>query len=223
MTTGFGFCANCGTPKNAADQRFCAGCGSDLATAAPSGYPPQPVAPPPPAQWAAPVPPSPAQWVPQPVAPAPAARASATPQLLVVGGLVLAAVVGAYLFMNMNHSSSKSSPQPPAPAAGTISFVPSTFSCSSSASVTSTIRLPSSLKGTDELTVQLDGVTQTTGTVGDIFTQQSDGAWLLTSTNPASSACQAASGDPLSMGAHTLTILDANGKVLVSGSFTLTR
>jgi len=30
MTTGFGFCSSCGTPRIAAEQRFCAGCGADL-------------------------------------------------------------------------------------------------------------------------------------------------------------------------------------------------
>ena len=51
MTTGFGFCSNCGTPRIAAEQKFCAGCGSTISAVAPpvSG----------PAAWTAPVPPAP--------------------------------------------------------------------------------------------------------------------------------------------------------------------
>jgi hypothetical protein len=54
MTTGFGFCANCGTPRLAADQKFCAVCGSALAPA-----PQAPVAPAAPPAWSAPPPPAP--------------------------------------------------------------------------------------------------------------------------------------------------------------------
>ena len=35
MTTGFGFCANCGTPRISADQKFCAVCGTPLPEAVP--------------------------------------------------------------------------------------------------------------------------------------------------------------------------------------------
>ena len=35
MMMGFGFCPNCGTPRVAAEQRFCAGCGLALAAASP--------------------------------------------------------------------------------------------------------------------------------------------------------------------------------------------
>ncbi len=47
MTTGFGFCATCGTPRAAADQKFCAVCGSAVSSAAPPVAPLPPVAPPP--------------------------------------------------------------------------------------------------------------------------------------------------------------------------------
>src|SRR5664280_819073 len=35
MTMGFGFCPNCGTPRVAAEQKFCAGCGLALSPASP--------------------------------------------------------------------------------------------------------------------------------------------------------------------------------------------
>jgi hypothetical protein len=68
MTTGFEFCATCGTPRAAADQKFCAVCGSAFSPAPPAFAPPPPPAPPvfaPP-----PVAPPPA-FAPPPVAPPP--------------------------------------------------------------------------------------------------------------------------------------------------------
>ena len=55
MTTGFGFCANCGTPRTAVDQKFCNTCGSAFPAATPPSPPAQPipVAPPPPPATAA--------------------------------------------------------------------------------------------------------------------------------------------------------------------------
>ena len=70
MTTGFAFCATCGTPRDATDQKFCAGCGSAFSTAAPAPppAPPAPVASPPspaaPAAWSMPpAPPYPPGYV----------------------------------------------------------------------------------------------------------------------------------------------------------------
>jgi hypothetical protein len=65
MTTGFEFCATCGTPRAAADQKFCAVCGSAFSPAAP----PPPPAPP---AFAPPPPPAPPAFAPPPVAPPPA-------------------------------------------------------------------------------------------------------------------------------------------------------
>ena len=106
--------------------------------------------------------------------------------------------------------------------AGGITFAPSTFSCSSSVvQVTSTLRLPSSMAATDKLIWQLDGATVVTNTVADTLKRQSDGSWLMTDTSSASSSCQGPSG-PLSMGTHTIRILDAGGRVVAEGSYTLT-
>lgn len=285
MTTGFGFCPTCGTPRQAADQRFCPVCGSALAAPAPAA-PPPPVAaatppppPPPPttpaesraeaaapvpADWTSPIPPPPA---PQPEGAAPAAQPPAapawsipaapppapapqyypaypgapagypagaptpaapgkpiatigsvrvTPMLLAIGAVVLVAVlVGAFLLLS---SGSKSG--------GEITVSPATYSCSSSTMVTATMRLPSTVQATDALVFQQDG--KTVDTLGitihptDMFTRQSDGSWLYTRTDTASSNCTGSSGEQLSMGAHTMTILDSAGHVLAQGSFTLT-
>jgi hypothetical protein len=284
MMMGFGFCPNCGTPRVAAEQRFCAGCGLALAAASPPApQAPVPIAapvsvssdltspiPPPPASepiaaaeapadpppWAVekvvqPVeaPSAPPPWAAQPVAPpawsmppaaaptappwavpppapgAPTAQAVApgtpasapaptprapgtpiatvagikvTPKLLAIGGIALA-VIAVVVYMA---TSSK---------ADGITFAPSTFSCSSSAQVTKVMQLPSSMKATDRLSWQEDGVSIFTNTVTDTFKQQTDGT----------SNCQGPSG-PLSMGTHSIRILDVSGRGLAEGSFTLT-
>ena len=250
MTTGFGFCPNCGTPRIAAEQKFCAGCGAALSPVAPAALmaappaPPAPVAAPPappsavqapapPPAWAAAQPPvaappmaaarppvaAPPQYSPAPSAGQTAPKAAAVPiatvmgvnitrQMLLIGGIVLAVVVGAFIFMNMN-----SKP-------GSLSVTPSTFSCSSSVQVTSTIKLPKSLKATDQLLWQLDGVTSIKSTVGDNFTAQGDGSWMFTNTSSASSSCSGPNGE-LAMGTHTMRILDAGGRVLAEGAYTL--
>jgi hypothetical protein len=105
--------------------------------------------------------------------------------------------------------------------AGGITFAPSTFSCSSSAQVATVIKLPSSMLATDKLNWQIDGVTLVTSAVADNFKQQTDGTWLFTDTSTGTSNCQGPSG-PLSMGTHSFKILDASGRGLAEGSFTLT-
>jgi hypothetical protein len=73
------------------------------------------------------------------------------------------------------------------------------------------------LHSTDVITAQLDGQVRTTATVGSQFIQQSDGSWLQTGTQSASSACGS-----LSKGTHVARVLDASGHVLAEGSYTLT-
>jgi hypothetical protein len=152
-------------------------------------------------------------------APAPAPRApgtpiatvagiKVTPKLLAIAGIALAVVL-AIVYVTMGSKS------------GSVTFAPSTFSCSSSVNVATVMRLPSSLSATERLNWQIDGVTQITNAVADNFKQQTDGTWLFTDTSAASSSCQGVSG-PLSMGTHNVRILDANGHVLAEGSFTLT-
>jgi len=276
MMMGFGFCPNCGTPRVAAEQRFCAGCGLATApVASPAPPAPEPIAAPVPvsSEWTSPIPPPPASepiaaaeapsapppWAAQPVvppawsmppaaaptappwavppaapgapisqavapgtpafAPAPTPRVpgtpiatvagiKVTPKLLAIGGIALAVII-AVVYMA---TSSK---------AGGITFAPSTFSCSSSAQVTTVIRLPSSVSATQALNWQMDGVDQASNTVADAFKQQTDGSWLFTDTSAGSSSCQGPSG-PLSMGPHSIRILDVSGRGLAEGSFTLT-
>jgi len=57
MSTGFGFCPTCGAPRTAAEQRFCAVCGSAFA----AGVSPAPPAPQVAGQTALPPPPPPQQ------------------------------------------------------------------------------------------------------------------------------------------------------------------
>ena len=144
--------------------------------------------------------------------PAPSSASKMLPLLAIGGVLVVAAVVAAIVFMSVISSS------------GGITFSPSTMSCSSSAQVTATMKLPSSVKDSDQVSYQIDGnkIAFSTFTVSDEFTKQSDGSWLSTTTSAAGLNCSGLSGSALSMGTHTIAIIDANGKVLAQGSFTLT-
>jgi antitoxin (DNA-binding transcriptional repressor) of toxin-antitoxin stability system len=320
MTTGFGFCANCGTPRLAADQKFCAVCGSALsptappapAQAAPAAPPapapapvfaeapaaaapeveaaipappatetaaaeapaapppwapsaappahepappvletaPVPVAPPPaPPAWS--VPPAPNQgaaappaWsqppappayqaaptypaaptyqAPPPATGAPAAAAASfkiTPKLLLIGAVVLAVIVGAFLYLNTSSSY------------GSLTFTPSTVSCSKPVAFTVTAHLPSSVKAGDKVTITLDGKPVTTSTVAEVsdMIQQPDGSWTSTSTTTADTMqaiCSAGGGSGgfnlYTPGTHTMQVLDSSGKVIASGSYTVT-
>lgn len=293
MTTGFGFCAGCGTPRISADQKFCAVCGQVLGTAAvaapapaqppasaaaaPLGPPPVPVAPPPapaaPAQfqsvppppppapapsqtyapppaapappaapvWAQPAPPPaptyappPAQWAqpqqppqdyPQqygsPVQATPAVAKTGfkiTPVMLLIGVVLIAAIVGGYIYMNVGSKSS-------------ITFTPSTLSCSNPVTFTVTAHLPASVKAGDSVTITLDGKSAGSspiGSSGSDAVQQTDGSWVITSTTSPSSMTTVCSNggssggfNSLTPGTHTMQVLDAAGKVLASGSYTV--
>jgi hypothetical protein len=211
--------------------------------------PPPPVQPAPPAApWTQPAPPAaptyapppapPAQWAAQPTqppqqypqaygAPAPATPAAQaapktgfkiTPVMLLIGVVVIAAIIGGYFFLNM---SSKSA----------ITFTPSTLSCSNPVTFTVSAHLPSSVKAGDMVTITLDGKSAGKSPVassGNDAVQQSDGSWLITSTTTPTSmatACSAGGSvggfDSLKPGTHTMQVLDATGKVLAEGSYTV--
>ena len=131
-----------------------------------------------------------------------------TPKLLAIAAVVVVVIFGAiYLSMGSNSSS------------GGFTFTPSTFSCSSTAKVTMTIRLPSSVTATEKLTWKVDSQTLFTGTVSDLgLAKQSDGSWMYTSTDSGSGGC----ADVTGMGAHTMSVLDPAGHILAQGSFTVT-
>jgi antitoxin (DNA-binding transcriptional repressor) of toxin-antitoxin stability system len=139
--------------------------------------------------------------------------------MLAIGGIVLAVIVGAYLFMNMNSNS------------GGITFTPSTLSCSSPVAFTTTAHLPASVKAGDNVTITLDGKQVTSGPVSSVsdLIQQPDGSWTSTSTTSPStmqSICAAGGSSGgfniLTPGTHTMQVLDASGKVLAKGSYTVT-
>ncbi|MGA2514662.1 MAG: hypothetical protein ABSG37_13765 [Candidatus Limnocylindrales bacterium] len=129
-----------------------------------------------------------------------------TAKMLGIGVIVLA-IVAAAAFVYLG-AGSKS---------GSIVFSPSTISCSSTTSVTETVRLPSSLQFADQIILKRDGVVEATTKVGSQFAQQTDGTWTATSSLSTSDVCGL-----VSMGTHTLQIVDASGKVLAEGTYTLT-
>jgi hypothetical protein len=246
MTTGFGFCPNCGAAMTEAGQRFCAVCGFTLpvSAAAAAGVapasamvPPHPAGPPPPAP----------PWAMAPVAPVGATppRTAVSPALILVGVLVIVAIGAVGVFaMNGSKASpsgsaghsgglfgsalptgeTEATPTPvaatptPAIGGGSLKVQPSTFSCSdTSTQVTMTTLLPAAVDASAEVQAQLDGEAGSTEVVSDNFKKQSDGRWLSTDTQSASDLCSA-----YGAGKHTFGVLDAQGKVLAQGSFTVT-
>jgi hypothetical protein len=157
-----------------------------------------------------------------PAAPTAPAAAKAgfkiSPVMLLIGVVVIAAIIGGYFYLNM---SSKSS----------ITFTPSTLSCSNPVTFTTTAHLPASVKAGDRITITLDGKSAGTSTVsssGNDVAQQADGTWLVVSTTSPSSMkslCDAGGSSGgfniLTPGTHTMQVLDATGKVLASGSYTV--
>jgi hypothetical protein len=99
---------------------------------------------------------------------------------------------------------------------GTVTVDPGSFSCSgSSVPVTIAIQLPGSIPAEDTISVQLDGLTTYTDTVGSGFVMQ-DGNWLSSDTSSSADLC--GSFDP---GQHSITLVDSAGQVLADGSFTV--
>ena len=108
-------------------------------------------------------------------------------------------------------------PSPGAVGGGIVTVAPSTFSCSdSSVQVALTIWLAGSVSATEQVTGQTDGSNGTTQAVSDGFSKQSDGRWMMADTMSGPDVCSS-----LATGIHTLTVVDSQGNVLASGSFTL--
>ena len=139
---------------------------------------------------------------------------------LVLGGIIIAAIVGAgLLFMN----SGKSSP-------GGITFSPSNLSCSSPVDFTTTARLPSSVRAGDTLSFNFDGKLQSAEIIRSDWgwTQQADGSWENVSTITASQMQSICDTDGLDLnwavlttGTHTEQYVDSAGHVLAEGTYTV--
>jgi hypothetical protein len=93
-------------------------------------------------------------------------------------------------------------------------------------------RLPSSVKNRDRpgLIWHLDGANISFGSgplSSPIFLPQTDGSWLFTDRTFVAYLCDSQIGQGIgqrstSIGPHTIRVLDASGKVLADGSFTVT-
>jgi hypothetical protein len=210
MATSFGYCPNCGAAQAVPAGRFCAACCAALAAA--------PLPPPPPAVPAGPPPVAPPAWsMPPGAAPV---RQGINPLLLVVAAVVVVAIA-AFVVVSNNSGGS-----------GGITFSPSTLSCKTPVVFTTTARLPASVHASDTIAITLDGKSAGTSTVVDSSgdtKQQPDGSWLSVSTTTAAqmqSLCAAGGSaggmNVLTPGTHTMQVLDASGKVLAQGSYTVT-
>jgi hypothetical protein len=134
----------------------------------------------------------------------------------VIGGVVIIAIVAVVLVVRSGGS-------------GGISFDPSTVSCSSPVVFTSTVHLPSSVQAGDTIIQTLDGQTIARGPVTSSAVRQPDGSWIYVNTSSvASMQSLCASGGSsggvnlLTQGTHTEQILDSTGRMLASGSYTVT-
>ena len=213
MATQPSFSANCGAALTTPVGAFCASCGH--AVVAPSSTP-QPAAPPTytpppataPADWSAPPAGPPAYSPGAPFAPA---RTSPSPAALVVGAVIVVVIAAVGYFAFLSHGSP-----------GSITINPSTYSCSSSQQIAATIKLPASVKDTDQITIQLDGRVLGTVPVSAVADKQADGSWLKTTTQTGTESCNDATGGKLSSGKHTMRLMDSKGSLLAEGSYTLT-
>jgi hypothetical protein len=151
--------------------------------------------------------------------------------MLLVGGLVIAAIVGVAFFAMNNASKglpgtsgspiasgspvASASPSPTAGYAGSLAFNPKTIGCPSQP-FTTTVVLPSSVLETDQITYQIDNTVIITQAVADFgLTKQADGKWSVSTDNPdGSSNCS------MGPGVHTARLLDSSGTVLAQTSFT---
>lgn len=211
MASQFGFCPNCGIALTATGQAFCPNCGHALRATTPVVAPPAVAASPPAPTVVAP--PDGVGWAAvNPAAVTPVAKGGASPVILFGLGLLLVVAlgVGAYfLFFS---------------GGGSISFTPSTFSCSNPTSLTITMKLPSSVKSGDMITSVSDGAKSSPTTVENgKFTKQSDGTWQNRQTVDAASmatVCQYPDAG-FGPGKHTFKVLDSSGKVLAEGSLTV--
>jgi hypothetical protein len=140
-------------------------------------------------------------------------KSAVNPLFVVIGAVVILAIVGVGAFALANGNKSSGSPGANGHP-GTLAFSPSTLSCDDMLTVTTT--LPSSIKDTDPITLKIDGTAGGTHTVIEAgLSKQADGSWSGTS----SGALDCSSMTP---GLHTEQLVDAAGKVLAEGSFTIT-
>lgn len=169
---------------------------------------------------------------PAPVLPVAPARLAAGHKsrrpLLVLGGLALAAIVGVFAYMNISSTLTNG-------GSGRITFTPSTASCGPGTALTAPglsmdARLPSSMTSKDvnqqdAWQWQVDGTTMTTGMammgqprflpmIGDFFE--------ATGQLATSGYCPSQYYPNVALGTHTMRVVDASGKLLAEGSFTLT-
>lgn len=195
MTAGFGFCRACGTALAEAGQGTCRSCGAFLAVPL-------------------------------------RGRNRLNPILLVVGTAIVAVIVGASTY-TLGHgtagqaqSSGVSGSQTAAPLfPGSLAIEPATYSCSADILVRLTIQLPASVQGSRLISFRgnpggLFPLIENQRQVGQALTKKGDGSWFAIHGSSSTDLC-AVPGEFL--GRHSLELVDADGNLMGSVSWTAER
>ena len=198
-------CANCGTERAYPTQKVCYLCREPL---------PSLVA---------------AQPEPRPALPAAEAGtivrgAGMSPVFRFALVLALAAAIGAFGFLLVHTDATVR----PGNTGGGITFVPGTLRCSEHGDLSVSIRLPSSVKADDQVTIRSDSMevtlasSQGTTVTARGFHRQTNGTWRYASALSSSFVSSMCSPTGLfSPGIHTWRVLDTNHYVLADGLLTV--
>ena len=132
---------------------------------------------------------------------------------------------GVYTVVGSGTASPAAPTQQPNPVtSGSITFSPSTVICSNAQEFVTTMSLPATVKSGANVTETIDGATYGSGVVSsDLWTAQTDGSWLSTTSASASSVATACTGGQsvMAVGTHHVVIVDEDGIVLAEGWYSV--
>jgi hypothetical protein len=218
MTSRFGECPSCGTERLYASQSTCSVCGRAL----PMVQPPRPAAPTPFSQGDM----TPAFFEPASGAPAQRHHGPLASWLGLLGLLATLAVLCAglvllYPLVARNTGASETNKY----SGASIKFEPSKLSCSESAELTVSWRLPASYTAGNVVYLFVDGSTLITtgGRFSELdligFEKLADGTWLRQHTYEFTAPCPP--GGEFSQGDHVWEMQDSKGHKIASATLTV--
>lgn len=199
MATEVGSCPACGTPRIAAGQVTCAGCGGTFAGAEP-GHVPGGAAGGLPGSTPADEAGGGSSWI--------ARHGMIATMTVGVALLLVLAIIGIVVLRGGSHDS-----------AG-ITYTPSTISCGEAYKVV--VRIPGSTAASEMITFDWDGLIHTrSARVDQVLFKMSDNSWAGQSDYAQGSWFCPLQGS-MSVGPHVERVLDSSGAVLAQGSYTVT-